>query len=512
MPVFDFHVHPSLKAQMCDPSLVPSPWDVISIQFRNPTLLTRLLKCQGINEVIDSQASLSQLLDGGVNIIGLALHPPETAMMRDKLINTLADQEQTQYIDRNRIRDIASGDIYFRMLNEELSNLENNLSHDGKKLKLIQKISEYDPHDMNTVHAVLSIEGPHAFWGVQQSKTEDEKWAEFWENFEFFTDINRILSINIAHLQQNHFCNHAFGIQIFKQEPFYPQGNGITQHGFRLLQRMEQKAIMLDIKHMSLYARKQLRDYRPGTMSLPFICTHAGLTGIEYGRRGHYFYDKDELRNGFLRVKHYKPAGYLAGTAFNASSINLYDEDVRDIIFSGGLIGLSLDQRILGLPDDTMMGDDYTDDFFDTEVVSPLEKQFFIDIRAGRPTEEDYLDVYDILREDRQNYPRYHARHFMNTIFHFFVIAGKYRINPALVAERICIGSDFDGMINPMDNCRNASHYQSFKNYLVSHFEEWEREAMYALPVKISGFIKPKDLVENIFYKNGLRFLQEHFT
>ena len=34
----------------------------------------------------------------------------------------------------------------------------------------------------------------------------------------------------------------------------------------------------------------------------------------------------------------------------------------------------------------------------------------------------------------------------MNTIFHFFVIAGKYRINPALVAERICIGSDFDGV------------------------------------------------------------------
>ena len=68
---------------MCDQSQLPSPWDVINIQFRNPTLLTRLLKCQGINEVIDSQASLSQLLDGGANIIGLALHPPETAMMRE---------------------------------------------------------------------------------------------------------------------------------------------------------------------------------------------------------------------------------------------------------------------------------------------------------------------------------------------------------------------------------------------------------------------------------------------
>jgi microsomal dipeptidase-like Zn-dependent dipeptidase len=355
----------------------------------------------------------------------------------------------------------------------------------------------------------LTLEGPHAFMGIQQGKTDEERWQDFWNNFETFTDQNRILSINIAHLQRNEFCNHAFGIQIFKPEPFFPMDNGISQHGFRLLQRMEQKKILLDVKHMSLYARKQLKDYH--TSDLPIICTHAGLTGIHSRDRGKFFIDKDELAGGYLRVKYYKPAGYLAGTAFNCSSINLYDDDVINIIFSGGIIGLSMDQRILGLPDDIFLGDDYVDDIFDVEVISPGERNFFTGVNEPTPSESDYLDVYDILKIDRQNYLRYHARHFMNTIFHFFVLAGKNNINPALIAERICIGSDFDGMVNPIDSCRNVTRYDDFKKYLLKNFPEWEQEASYALPVKISGFIKPKDLLENIFYRNALKFLEKHF-
>ena len=508
MPILDFHVHPALKAQMCDPAALPGPWDLVNIQFQNPTLLTRILKCQGINGVIDSQAAITQLLDGGVNIIGLALHPPESAMMRDRLINLLAEQEQTSYIDLNRIRDIASGDIYFQMLNEELANLLAHENNHGRRLKIMSAFSQYKPSDGNTLHAFLILEGAHAFMGVQQGKREDEKWQDFWNNFENFTDNNRLLSINMAHLQQNEFCNHAFGIQIFKPEPFYPMGKGISPHGFRLLQRMDQKGILLDVKHMSLLARKQLKDYHTGNR--PYICTHAGLTGIHSSDRGKYFMEKDELDGGYLRIKYYKPAGYLAGTAFNCSSINLYDDDVINIIFSGGLIGLSMDQRILGLPDDIFLGDDYVDDIFDMEVVSMQEKNFFTGVENSSLTESDYLDVYDILKTDRQNYLRYHARHFMNNVFHFFALAGKNNINPALVAESICIGSDFDGMINPIDCCRNVTKLEDFKKYLLRNFMEWEREAAYALPVRISSFIRPEDLLENIFYRNALQFLEKH--
>jgi microsomal dipeptidase-like Zn-dependent dipeptidase len=510
MPFFDFHLHPSLKPQLSVPPGFPSPWELIKIKFNHPNLITALLKCSGINEVVDSQASLTQLIRGNVNLIALALHPPETAMMNDGLIQQIAADEQTNYIHIDRIRDIGSGDIYFRMLNEELDNLRSHLTNNGKKLKLISHIGQYKAADKNTVHAILIIEGPHAFYGARQGKTEMEIYGTFWSNFEAFTTANRIFSLNIAHLQENDFCNHAFGIQIFKPRPFYPFGNGISQHGFKLLQKMKEKNILLDIKHMSLFARKQLYDYRIGEDQWPVVCTHAGLTGIRHEDRGRYvIHSSDE--GGHLRVRHYKPAGYLAGTSFNPCTINLYDEDVREIVFSGGLIGLSLDQRILGTPEEWMMSIDNMGDIYEEEVFSPAERDYFMNTVRSTPLDSDIIKVADISNADKQNWPHFHARHFLNQVFHLFRIADRYFFNKAVMAERICIGSDFDGMINPVDCCRNVTEMEKFRKMLVDNFIDWEKDFTEVTGIKVSSFISPQKLMDNIFYNNGVAFLKEWY-
>ena len=142
MPFFDFHLHPSLKPQMSLPASIPTPWEVIKLKFAHPNITTVLLTWNDINEVVDSQASLTQLIKGKVNLVAIALHPPEMAMMNDGLIREMGNQQQTKYIDITRITDIGSGDIYFRMLNEELANLKKNLSNNGKKLKLISNIGQ----------------------------------------------------------------------------------------------------------------------------------------------------------------------------------------------------------------------------------------------------------------------------------------------------------------------------------------------------------------------------------
>lgn len=511
MPFFDFHLHPSLKPQMSLPPDFPSPWEMIKLKFKHPNLITAILKCSGINEVVDSQASLTQLVKGQVNLIALALHPPETAMMNDGLIQQIAADEQTNYINLARITDIGSGDIYFRMLNEELANLRKHLSNNGKKLKLIANISQYKATDTDTIHAVLIIEGPHAFFGARQRKTEAEIFATFWNNFETFTTENRIFSLNISHLQDNEFCNHAFGIQIFKPRPFFPNGNGISQHGFRLLQKMKEKNILLDIKHMSLFARKQLYDYRVGEDQWPIVCTHAGLTGIKHEDRGRYIIETGN-EGDHLRVRHYKPAGYLLGTSFNASTINLYDEDVREIVFSGGVIGLSLDQRILGTPEEWMMSIDNMGDVYEEEVFSPAEKSYFMNAVRSTPRDSDIIKVMDITNEDKQDWPRFHARHFLNQVFHLFKIADQYFFNKAVMAERICIGSDFDGMINPVDCCQNVTQLEKFKNYLVNNFKEWEKDFTEVTGIKVSSFITPKKLMDSIFYNNGVAFLKEWYV
>ncbi|MBI3137334.1 MAG: membrane dipeptidase [Sphingobacteriales bacterium] len=511
MPYFDFHLHPALKPQMSLPPDFPSPWEIIKLKFKHPNVITLLLKCSGINEVVDSQASLTQLVSGKVNLVVIALHPPEMAMMNDGLIQQIAAEEQTQYINLSRITDIGSGDIYFRMLNEELANLKKNGSANGKKLKLLSKLSQYKATDTDTVHAVLSIEGAHAFFGPRQQKSETEIFTEYWNNFETFTSANRVFSLNISHLQDNGFCNHAFGIQIFKPKPFYPRGNGITQHGFRLLQKMKEKNILLDIKHTSLYARKQLYDFRIGETGWPLVCTHAGLTGIKKENRGKYFIETHQ-EGAFLSVRHYKPAGYLLGTSFNPSSINLYDEDVFEVVASGGLIGLSLDQRILGVPEEWMMSIDNMGDIYEEEIISPGEKDFFKNVIQTDPDNSDIIIVADITNADKQDWPRFHARHFLNQVFHLFKICRDFNYNMDEMARRICIGSDFDGMINPVDSCLNVTRLEKFKNYLVEHFKEWEKDFTEVTGIRVSSFITPKKLMDHIFYQNGVDFLKEQYV
>lgn len=508
MPFFDFHLHPSLKPQMSQSPNFPSPWENIHLGFAHPDIITLLLKCSGINEVVDSQANLSQLIQGKMSLVAIALHPPESNMMADPLIKKIAAEEQTRYINITRVDAIATGNIYFQMLQQELNNLQTHLLQNGKKLKLLSNIAEYNADDADTVHAILNVEGPHAFYGNREGKQLPEILTGFWNNFEQFTSTHRIFAMNIAHLQDNDFCNHAYGIQIFNPKPFFPIRYGITQEGIDLLMKMQDKKILADIKHTSLFARQQIYGLRFHGPNWPLLCTHAGLTGIPYTERGRYFISERSIPNGFLRVMHYKPNGYLAGTSFNASSINLYDEDVKEIIRSGGMIGLSLDQRILGTPDDMMMSIDFPDEIHEEEIISPDEREFFRDVSRKRLDDEEVLKIEDIRLVDRQDNPLFHARHFMNQVLHLFNIAPGLGIDKNVLATHICIGSDFDGMINPVDCCKNVTGLQGFKDLLLENFEEWEAEA----GITISSFITPQKLMDNIFYQNGLNFLKKWYV
>lgn len=515
MPLFDFHIHPSLKAQMADPAAKPTPWEQIVLRFNKPDIILGLLRCQGINEIVDSQASLAMMADAGMNLIAIALHPPEAAMMKDKLIIKIASEDQTRYINEGKRKRIAAGDSYYELLNEELDHLEQHLHHAGKQLKIISRMLEYDPADTDTVHAILNVEGPHAFYGKRSGTPLAKRLSDVKANLETFTSGRgvRIFAMNIAHLEQNDFCNHAFGIQVFNPEPFFPRGYGISAEGLELLLLMKEKQILCDIKHTSLFARQQIFQTGWQRDNWPLVCTHAGLTGIHSSARYRYLLHHREF-GGYLRVKHYKPVGYIPGTSFNPSSINLYDDDVVHIIESGGLIGLSMDQRILGVPDNEMMETGYPDEIYEQEVISPDEREWFRGKKEDRvPVPDEWVLKTDQIEtaRDRQRLPDFHARHFLNQVFHLFRIARHYGIPDNIMAGRICIGSDFDGMINPLDCCSDVTGLAAFRKMLEENFLQWETSFEEAVHYRISDFISPAALLDRIFYRNGLAFLEERY-
>ena len=92
-------------------------------------------------------------------------------------------------------------------------------------------------------------------------------------------------------------------------------------------------------------------------------------------------------------------------------------------------------------------------------------------------------------------------KHLCNNILHIIQIAGEKGW------KHICIGSDFDGFINPVDICKNANQYKTFRAGL----EKWlpELASKMSVPIKIPEI---KQKVDDIMSGNAYRFLKLHFS
>ncbi len=510
MPFFDFHCHPGLKPTFSDQTTAISPWLFINAKlaiFKNVEISINPL----FNEVLNSQSSLSQLYNGDVKLFGIALHSPESNMAKGLLEKKIVNKGAIALLNRSRLELIRDGNHYFEFLNEDLARLTQAQSPaelNGAILKIINNSGDFDETNAKTIYAFLIVEGLHCFFNDQSAMNVKEI---FTENFETFTDTHTIFAINVCHIQQNPFCNHAYGIQFINSAYFFPKGNGITTWGREVINRMLQKKILVDIKHMSLASRWQLysmlRDPADQNKYIaPIICTHAGLTGQSIRDRVKYLLRPPEDVGVVYEVCYLKPKSpYINEAYFNCSSINLYNEDIEAILLSGGLIGLSFDQRILGFADENVLRNVTVP--HDVEYISELESNFFLGPNpTALPAWTDDDQVWT--SEDFENLDpafdtQLHPLFFLNHVIHILTVAKN---NPAIGIEKamkqICLGSDFDGLINAIDNCKQADKLDTFKNLMLNKMQKLLQNANLG-----NEGINVAELAENIFYTNGRDFI-----
>ncbi len=502
MAFFDFHCHPGLKPQFANPDSAPSPWDKITVTLQVP-----IIKSIGVNvffnEILNSQCCLSQL-SKDVKLIGLVLHAPESNMGRGLAERKIIQDGLVKPIDFTRVQYIAEGTHYYALIKQELARLQNALTHDGATLTIIQHAAEYDEQKPDTIFAVLSVEGLHCFFS--DPNAADAK-QQFDNNFEEFVSAHTILAINVCHLQQNPFCNHAHGIQFFKDDYFYPTGDGFTDWGRQMVEKLKEKNILIDIKHTSLKSRRQLYEMMKdadGNYTQPIVCTHAGLTGLSIRDRVKYLCERPSNLGQVYQVMYYKPRSpLLRDTYFNCSSINLYDEDIEEVLLSGGLIGLSFDQRIIGFANENVLRDATFP--HEAEFISNKEAAFFLG-----PFPEA-LPVYkgdDIwLAEDFENLDPsldeiLHFTFFCNQALHILSVAKQIGIAVTKAAKQICLGTDFDGLINAIDNCKTADDLASFRQHAISKLPSLLNKAK----LENEG-LDVNEFVEDLFYRNGRDFV-----
>ncbi len=505
MPFFDFHCHPGLKPQFANPASKPSPWNFINAKlavFNDVTISINKL----FNEVLNSQSNLNQLWDNDVKLIGLILHAPEQKIGQALSSKKIVNKGSVNLIDKTQLAYLTTGVHSYELINEELRWLQKAPAPTGKKFKILTRASEFDEAVTDTVWGAIIVEGLHCFFNDPNSP--DAK-MEFTNNFNEFTNNNTVLAINICHMQQNPFCNHAHGIQFFTPSFFYPTRKGITKWGEEVIQLMINKKILVDIKHMSLKTRWELytwfKDATDETRFIqPIICTHAGVTGLSIAHRAKYLLHTPADKGSVYEVTYLKPKSkHDTETYYNCSSINLYDEDIANIFLSGGIVGLSFDQRILGFADENVLLNVTIP--HDMEYISHLEADFFLGPNpTALPVWTDDNEVWaseDFENLDPSLYVEMHCRFLINNIVHILWVANNHPlIDIKKAVKQICIGTDFDGLINAVDCCKDADG-------LIQLKEDIREGLSNLLNNEGLNTINVDTLLDNIFYNNGKNFM-----
>ena len=504
MPFFDFHCHPGLKPQFSDPETKLTPWEFIDAKLsisRNIDLRINKL----FNEVLNSQSNLSQLITADVKLIGLILHAPEQKIGKVLTEKKIINKGKVNLIDKKQLAYLATGIHSYEIIKEELRWLKISQSPvPGAKIKVLSKAEEFNENEANTIFGALIIEGLHCFFDNPNDLNAKEIYLK---NFHEFTNNNTVVAINVCHMQQNQFCNHAHGIQFFNPSYFYPTGKGITAWGMEMIGLMTDKKILVDIKHMSLKARWELYTHLKNpddTYIQPVICTHAGVTGLSIRDRVKYLLNKPIDRGLVYEISYLKPQSrHFDNTYHNCSSINLYNEDIEHIFLSGGIIGLSFDQRILGFADENVLPGVTVP--HDLEYISHQEAEFYLGPNplalTPWPDDTNVWAAEDFEDLDPSLYIETHRRFLVNNIIHILWVAKNNNdIDINKVVNQICIGTDFDGLINAIDCCKTINSIEELKKDM--------REEMIAGLTKIDlASIDIDNLLDNIFYQNGKNFI-----
>lgn len=290
------------------------------------------------------------------------------------------------------------------------------------------------------------------------------------------------LFITMAHHFWNQLCGHSMsfsGIMHGVFEQSHGMGYGFTELGRHVVRELlsgeNGKRILIDVKHMSLSSRLEFYkrllpaiEEKEG-VRIPIIASHVGVNGcvtMEDSRNLPSFAEMDR------RYKFSKDADKEFDKRFNNWDINLSDEEILIIHRSKGIIGLNLDQRILS-------GQAMVD---------------FMERTASR-----FRDAYNYSLLYRSVW----AQPILENIYHILhTVFKNSNTDREFAFEMICVGSDYDGMINALDAFCYVEDFASLREVLRLKMVERAKIDPILPPDRIDEFL------DGFFYKNLINFYE----
>ncbi|WP_266367600.1 membrane dipeptidase [Tellurirhabdus rosea] len=494
MPQHDFfvdlHCHPTYKPfgrsfRMGTPGQASNrPGDLNSVwNYDPPGAGDKLLNfVKGLTRF--SQANLTAAAYGRTGVMTVSLGSIEKGFFRTKLgTGALADlvSEFTAGLSVPRINHIQNMTDYFADLLLEwdflLANNEKFTRIDGmnyaysivssfQELEAVMDFndSELEAKMRNPRHAVqtkialvLSIEGLHVLnTGLDQPVSDADvldkvRQIKTFDKAPFF--------VTFSHHFNNDLCGHARSLppplnRLCDQEKNI--GTGFSALGEQvlrlLLDRTVGRRVLIDIKHMSALARREFFAIRDADFpKLPIIVSH----GAANGRRS---MDQPTIIDS--------PE---TGEKLCPDDINFYDDEIVRVVQSNGIFGLQLDERRLA----------------DDETIRRVKHSIFRHKILHYRTEviwRQFRHIAELL--DRNGLPSW---------------------------DNLAIGSDYDGIVNPVNGIWTVEDYDDMVGYLERHIYHYMVEEKAPGLTHDFNKISPDEIIKRISWQNAWSFFKRNF-
>lgn len=465
----DLHCHPTLK---------PVGHLITDMHAGNPAHKSSLWyheKVTGWDKLVDvvagvaiySQADLVSAINGGVKVLHVSLYPPEVSFFNNKLPLRKTGDVIENFVtgfSQPRVSEIQSpGYDYFNDLTAQYNLLRyldaTPVNIQGQPWKYILARNSDDLRPIldgtlpNTIGIVINIEGGHAlgcgrdpirFPCKPETIISNAKAVKNWEHTPFY--------ITLAHHFYNELLGHTRSMpdslaKIIDQT--FGMESGFTPLGEKVVEIMLDKSlgkrILIDVKHMSTAARRRYYE----------------MLDTNYaGERIPILF----THGGVNGLPDFSQSGkHIDGTVYNDWDISLFDHEIVRIARSGGIIGLNMDQRVMSSP----------------EALKSIKHKLF-------------------------NHKYRFAGLIWNNLRHIAQTLDREGL-PAW--DHVCIGSDFDGEINPINGIWGLGQLPEFRQLLLRYI----RPFVEGNSLSQANRIDPEVVADKIFSLNVGELLKNYY-
>ncbi len=476
--IADIHVHPTLKAFNSGwPVPRKTIWD--NIEAMEPKGgIGKVMKRSTPGIAKYSQSNFYELAKGNVRMAGVSITPTEKPFlngnqMGSSLVGKGVKVEMNQVINgfaADSLRYLMGNNDYFQELLAEYRYLydgQGNSPDSRYAYRLVnnyRELAETIEADDRTLAIVLHVEGAYGLLNeklLSGKLTPTEAKREMAENIGIMKSWEvPPLSMNLCHHFYHGLCGHSRTIAgaptaLFNQRKGLE--TGFTALGIKtvkeLLSRSNGKRVIIDTKHMSVKGRidyyKWVRSYNYISKHdrIPVTCSHTGVSGYKSMASG---------------ARQADSASKMKKRHFCGWNINISDEEIKIIHETSGLIGIILDKTRLG----------------------------------GGAFFKQYVEG----AKDAEQVKQAHLRIFMDNVLRVVQVVGKEGW------DMVCLGSDYDGMIQYMNPYDKASALPTLAMDLQQFLEQhqYERDLWY-------GYA-PEELIQKLICTNAMAFHERHFV